>query len=255
MSDISNEIASIAIANGYDGDMPQTVTEAIDALTVALGGEASSETVSEAIKALAPNISGGGDGDTIPIGNYASIHFFNSNYALSEYPISNWQIRNAEYTGPTISVGDMLISGFNQSSTQFVFADGETVIVSEVPDYVLFDPIEDPQEEGALIEDWIEYPDMMNNTEGQVDAWLLQAVGLDHGSPIYYEEDQSGNRTYAMTTYAGVRMDSNLGLVVDVRDIPEPYRETVEYGEDDWEEFTVYPTIVIRVRSLLNTEY
>lgn len=62
MSDISNEIASIAIANGYDGDTPRTVTEAIDALTVALGGEADSESVADAIKALAPNISGGGEG-------------------------------------------------------------------------------------------------------------------------------------------------------------------------------------------------
>ena len=63
MSDISNEITSIAIANGYDGNTPKTVTEAIDALTVALGGEADSASVVDAIKALAPNISGSGGGE------------------------------------------------------------------------------------------------------------------------------------------------------------------------------------------------
>ncbi len=58
MATKKKELAAIAEANGYDGDAPKTIAEAVDAVTVALGGEAHGGTIAEAIRNLAPNIGG-----------------------------------------------------------------------------------------------------------------------------------------------------------------------------------------------------
>lgn len=66
MATIQGEIAAIAAAQGYEGDAPKTIAEAVDAVTVALGGEAHGGTIAQAIANLAPSIGGGGGGSDLP---------------------------------------------------------------------------------------------------------------------------------------------------------------------------------------------
>ena len=59
MATKKEELAAIAVEQGYDGPTPNTIAGAVDALTEALGGEPSGGTIAQAVRALAPNIGGG----------------------------------------------------------------------------------------------------------------------------------------------------------------------------------------------------
>ena len=66
---ITDEIMKIAREKGYTGQNPQKISDAVNALTEALGGDPKGGLISDSIATLSPSIGGGGG--SIDIANYS----------------------------------------------------------------------------------------------------------------------------------------------------------------------------------------
>lgn len=119
---ITDEIMKIAREKGYTGQNPQKISDAVNALTEALGGEPKGGLISDSIATLSPSIGGGGG--SIDIANYSM------SVGLKSGPIV-YEKGGTQPEPPSVASSSDLSFFQNSYSFARAFIDGKCVFSTE----------------------------------------------------------------------------------------------------------------------------
>ena len=123
MPTIKDEIAAIAVENGYEGAEPSTVKDAVIALADTLAGEdaGSVATIADAIVVLAPYVTSGGGGGGATVGSQVVIYLWTD---MANAPAANDSVPSEIYDVCKLALGDNTIVAYDEDSSFGPFSTG-----------------------------------------------------------------------------------------------------------------------------------